>query len=138
MSDCEKGILAIFHLTTFLHDTDYFVNFELLYRNIRNLDSLSTLILWKHKQKKHPSFLIEFILQPFSKDEFLASQNLHENRDTVQKSYKCISAVIVDKIEYLNLMENLLTNITKFEKIAKNDGLSSLLSPTKNVLNLLD
>ena len=56
---------------------------------------------------------------------FLALQNLRKNKNIViQKSGKGNSAVIVDKADYLDKMENLLNHKRKFEKInLKNDGI---------------
>ena len=49
------------------------------------------------------------MLQHHSKDEFFALQNLQKNTNIViQKSDKDKSAVIVDKADYLDKMENLL------------------------------
>ena len=70
------------------------------------------------------------MLKHHSKDEFLALENLHRNKNIViQKSDKDKSLVIVDKADYLDKMENLLSNTQKFEKLdLKNDAyLPSLL-----------
>ena len=63
------------------------------------------------------------MLKHHSKDEFLALQNLHRNKNfVIQKSDKDKSLVIVDKADYLDKMENLLNNTQKFEKLnLKND-----------------
>ena len=64
------------------------------------------------------------MLKHHSKDEFLALQNLHRNKNfVIQKSDKDKSLVIVDKADYLDKMENLLNNTQKFEKLnLKNDA----------------
>ena len=70
------------------------------------------------------------VLKHHSKDEFLALENLHRNKNIViQKSDKDKSLVIVDKADYLDKMENLLSNTQKSEKLdLKNDAyLPSLL-----------
>ena len=49
------------------------------------------------------------VLQHHSKEEFFTLQNLHKNTNIViQKSDKDKSAVIFDKADYLDKMENLL------------------------------
>ena len=64
------------------------------------------------------------MLKHHSKDEFLALQNLHRNKNfVIQKSDKDKSLVIVDKADYLDKMEDLLNNTQKFEKLnLKNDA----------------
>ena len=53
------------------------------------------------------------VLQHHSKEEFFALQNLHKNTNIViPKSDKDKSAVIVDKADYLDKMENLLNENT--------------------------
>ena len=65
------------------------------------------------------------MLQHHSKEEFFALQNLHKNTNiAIQKSNKDISAVIVDKADYLDKMENLLNETQLFEIFnLKNDGI---------------
>ena len=63
------------------------------------------------------------MLQHHSKEEFFDLQNLHKNTNIViQKSDKDKSAVIVDKADYLDKMENLLNETQLFEILnLKND-----------------
>ena len=63
------------------------------------------------------------VLQHLSKEEFLVLQNLRKNENMViQKSDKGNSAVVVDKADYLDKMENLLNDTRKFEKINLKNG----------------
>ena len=99
--------------------------------NIRNLGILSNEDLDFVKTKTKEAALSSYrnynnnVPQHLSKEEFLALQNLCKNKNIViQKSDKDNSAVIVDKADYLDKMENLLNAIRKFEKInLKNDGI---------------
>ena len=53
------------------------------------------------------------MLQHHSKEEFFALQNLNKSTNiAIQKSDKDKSAVIVDKADYLDKMENLLNENT--------------------------
>ena len=78
------------------------------------------------------------MLKHHSKDEFLALQNLHRNKNIViQKSDKDKSLVIVDKADYLDKMENLLNNTQKFEKLnLKNDAYLASLTDLPGVFRL--
>ena len=62
-----------------------------------------------------------------SKKNFFALQNLRKIKDTtIQKTDKSNSAVIFDKSDYLDQMENLINEARKFEKnISKNDEILS-------------
>ena len=78
--------------------------------------------------------------QHLSKEKFLALQNLRKNKNIViQKSDKGNSAVVVDKADYLNKMENLLNDTRKFEKTnLKNAGILKFAiiqeKPVDNIL----
>ena len=77
------------------------------------------------------------IPQELSKEEFLALQNLHKNKNIViQKSDKDNS---VDKADYLDKMENFLNGRWKFEKInLKNAGiLNFAVNEEKRVDNIV-
>ena len=77
--------------------------------------------------------------QHFSKDEFLALQNLRKNKNIlIQKSDKGNSVVVVDKADYLNKMGKLLNDTRKFESIyLKNDGiLNFAINQEKRVDNI--
>ena len=60
-----------------------------------------------------------------SKEEFLALQNLRKNKNIVfQKSDKGNSVVVVDEADFLDKIDNLLSDTRKFEKInLKNGGI---------------
>ena len=78
------------------------------------------------------------VLQHYSKEEFLALQNLHKNTNAVQKSDKDQSLVIADKADYLDKMENLLNDTLTFEKLhLKNDGvLNTAVNQEKRAENI--
>ena len=70
------------------------------------------------------------MLPHYSREEFLALQNLHKNTNAIQKSAKDQSLVIADKADYLDKMENLLNDTRTFEKLnLKND---EILNTTVN------
>ena len=124
--DCEKNLLAkglnFILPPKYLDCADYSVNFELFYRNICNLGILSNedLDFVKKGQKKQPSLLIEtmiamycniflkkslFVYKIYVKIIVLLSINLMGN-----------SVVVVDKVDYLDKMENLLNDTGKCQK----------------------
>ena len=126
--------------------TDYLVNFELLYRNIRNLGILSNEDLGFVKTRTKEAALSSFqnynnnVPRNFFKEEFLALKNLRKNKNIViQKSDKSNSFVVVDKADYLDKMGNLLKRTQKFKKInLKNDGiLNFAVNQEKRVDNIL-
>ena len=91
---------------------------------------MSTEDLEIHKNKNKRSSLSPYqnynykVLQHYSKEVFLALQNLHKNTNAIQKSDKDQSLVIADKADYLDKMENLLNDTRSFEKLnLKNDGI---------------
>ena len=124
---------------------DYFVHFELFYRDIRNFEILSNedfldFVKTKAKETALSSFRQYKILknpqQNLSKEELVALTNLSKNKDIViQKSDKGKSAVIVDKDTYIKRMENLLSDHRKFEKVTlKNDAfLNFIISQEKRI-----
>ena len=109
---------------------NYLVHFELLYRDICNLEILSNDDLDFVKTKTKYTILSSFRQynkdpqQNLSKEELAALTNLSKNKDIIiQKSDKGNSAVIVDKDTYIKRMENLLSDQRKFEKVTlKNDA----------------
>ena len=121
LSDCEERLLAKglnFSLPPkYLDYADYLINFELFYKNIRNLGILSNenLDFVKTTTKKAAfSYYWNYnnnVPQHLSIEEFLALQNLCKNKNIViQKSDNGYSAVIVDKGGYLDIMKNLLND----------------------------
>ena len=99
LSDCEKRLLAKrlnFSLPPkYLDYADYLVNFELFYRNIRNLDILSNKDLYIVKIRTKKAAVLSYrkynknVPQHLSNEEFLALQNLRKNKSIViQKSDK--------------------------------------------------
>ena len=149
LSDGEKGLLAKglnFSLPPkYLDYADYLANFELFYRNIRNLDILPNEDLDFVKTRIKEVTLSTYrnynnnVPQHLSKEEFLALQNLRKNKNIViQKSDKGNSVVVVNKADYLNKTDNLLNDTRKFEKInPKNDGiLNFAINQEKRVDNI--
>ena len=87
-----------------LDHADYLLQFELFFRDIRNLDILSNedLDFVKAKTKETAfSFYRSYnnnVPQNLSKEEFIALQNLSKNKDLIiQKSDKGNSVVIVQR-----------------------------------------
>ena len=131
-ASCEK---FKFHLPPkYLYYATYVVNFELFYRNIRNIGILSNKDLDLVKARNKEASLSSYqnynndLLQYLSKEEFLGIQNLRKNKNIViQKSERGNSVVIFNKADYLDKMENLLSGTHKLEKnILKNDRIMSL------------
>ena len=94
---------------------------------------MSTEDLEIHKNKNKRSSLSPYqnynykVLQHYSKEVFLALQNLHKNTNAIQKSDKDQSLVIANKADYLDKMENLLNDTRSFEKLnLKNDGILNI------------
>ena len=88
---------------------EYLLDFDLFYRNIRNLGILSNenLDFVKTRTKEAaPSSYWNYnnnVLQHLSKEEFLALQSLRKNKNIViQKYNKGYSVGIVDKADYLD------------------------------------
>ena len=118
----------------------------MFYRNIRNLGILSNEDLHFVKRRIKEAALSFYqnynnnVPHHFSKEEFLALQNLREIKNIlIQKSDKGNSVVVVDKADYLNKMGNLLNDTRKFESInLKNDGiLNFAINQEKRVDNIL-
>ena len=128
-----------------LHYADYLANFELFYRNIRNLGILSNEDLDFVKTRTKEAALSSYrnynnnVPQHLSNEEFPALQNLRKTKNIViQKSDKGNSVVVVDKAD-LDKMDNLLNDTRKFEKInLKNDGILNFdINQEKRVENIL-
>ena len=135
LSDIEKKLLAKrlnFCLPPKqLTYANYLVHFELLYRDIRNLEILSNedldFVKTNTKETALSSFR-QYNKNPqlnLSKEELAALTNLSKNKGIViQISDKGNSVVIVDKETYIKIMKNLLSDQRKFEKVTlKNDTL---------------
>ena len=100
----------------------------MFYRNIRNLVIFSNEDLDFVKTRTKDAALSyrnysNNVRQHIYKEEFLALQNLRQNKNIViQKSDKGNSVVTVNIAAHLDKMNNLLNDILKFEKInLKND-----------------
>ena len=113
-----------------LNHADYLADFELFYRSIYNLDSISNKNLDFVKTKIKDAVLTSFrnynanLPRNLSEEEFKALQNLSKNTNLViQKSDKANSVVVLDEDIYIKHMESLLSNKAKFEKVATKKGL---------------
>ena len=87
---------------------------------------MNTWILLKPKLRKQHYLLIDLtnnnIPQILSKEEFIALQNLSKNKDLIiQKSDKGNSVVIVQRQDYLEKMNDILSDQKKFSKVSLKD-----------------
>ena len=109
---------------------DYLTNFELFYRNIRNSDVLSNGDLDFVKTKIKDDALNSFrfcnanVPQNLFDEEFKALEKLSKNNIfVVQKANKSSSVVLVNRDVYVNHIENILKNKSKFEKVDIKSGI---------------
>ena len=109
-----------------LNYADFLTNFELFCRILRNLDVLSNgdLDFVKTKIKDAALSLFRFyngnVPQNLFDEELKALEKLSENHHlVVQKADKGNSVVLFDRDVYVNQMENILKDNTKFEKVDK-------------------
>ena len=77
--------------------------------------------------------------QNLSKEEFTALQNLSKNKDVIiQKSDKGNSVVIVQREDYLEKMNDILSDQKKFSKVSvKDDTLLNFAINKENTLTRL-
>ena len=75
--------------------------------------------------------------QHLSKGEFDALKNLSQNKQIViQKSDKGNSIVIVDRVKYIEKMENFLSDQSKFQKITiKDDNLLNFITSQEKCID---
>ena len=109
-----------------LNHADYLVNFELFYRDIHNLQVISTRDLDFIKTKTKNIALSFFrsynnLPQHLSKEGFDALKNLRNKQIVIEKSDKGNSIVVVDRDKYIEKMENILSDQSKSQKIALKD-----------------
>ncbi len=149
LSDDEKSLLAKglnFSIPMKnLQFADYMTPFETLYKDVKSCDiSKHKLDLLKVDLKKvayssfnRYNFLKELNL---SKPEYDALKNLSSNKDIIiHKSDKGNSVVIVDRADYLKRMQEMVDDVSKFEKISVKDGkdYNFMVKETRDVDNLL-
>ena len=102
---------------------DYLTNSELFSRSMWNFDVLSNIDLdfIKTKIKDAALSLFRFynanVPQNLSHKKLKALEKLYKNNAVVQKADKGNSVVLVDRDVYVNHMENILKDNTKFEKV---------------------
>ena len=102
---------------------DYLTNSELFSRSMWNFDVLSNIDLdfIKTKIKDAALSLFRFynanVPQNLSHKKLKALEKLFKNNAVVQKADKGNSVVLVDRDVYVNHMENILKDNTKFEKV---------------------
>ena len=116
-SNCEKSFLTErlnFSIPCIKLDyADYLVQFELFFKDIRNLDILSKEELGFVKAKTEEAELSSYrtfnnnVPQNLSKGESIALQNFSKSKDLIiQKSGKGNSVVIVQRQDYLKKMND--------------------------------
>ena len=132
LSDVEKTLLAKglnFSLPPRkVNFADYMAPFEMLYKDVKDCDLTShKLDILKVNMKKvtfnsfnRYNYLKELNL---AKDEFQALKRLSSNKEIViHKSDKGNSVVIVNRNDYLNRLQDMVNDVTKFEKLHVKDG----------------
>ena len=124
-----------------LNYADYLANFELFYRSICNLDSISNEDLDFVKTKNKDDALISFrnyntnLPRNLSDEEFKALQKLQNTNLVIQKSDKGNSVVILDKDVYIKPREAFFSNKAKFEKVDTKKGLLSFTGNHEKRIN---
>ena len=132
LSDWKKSVFTIdlnFSIPCKKLDyVDYLVQFELFFRDIHNLEILSNENLDFVTAKTKEAALSSYrsynnnVPQNLSKEEFTALQNLSKNKDLIiQKSDKGNSVVIVQRQDYLQRMNDILSDQKKFSKVSLKD-----------------
>ena len=136
LSDAEKSLLVKglkFSIPPKkLNYADYLANFELFYKSIYELDSISNKNLDFVITKIKDAALISFrnytgnlnLPRNVSDEEFKELQNLSKYTNfVIQKSDKGCSVVILDKDVFIKHIQSLLSNNTKFENVDTEKGL---------------
>ena len=107
---------------------DYLVQFELFFRDIRDLDILSKKDLYFVKAKTKKAALSSYrsysnnLPQNLITEESIALQNLSENKDLIiQKSHKGNFVVIVERPDYIKKTGDILSDQKKFSKVSLKD-----------------
>ena len=150
LSDSEKSLLVKglnFSIPPRkLNYADYLVNYELFYRDIRNLDMLSNENLDFLKTKVKDAALSSYrnynenIPQHLNQNEFNAMKSLSQNKDLiVQKSDKGNSVVVIYRSTYNKKMEMILSDHSKFLKLylPDNNLLKFSMNQEKLFVNVL-
>ena len=129
LSEHEKSLLAKglnFSVPpSNLNYGDYLVNFELLFRDIKNLNLSSSEHLDFLKTKIKDTAISSYrnynnndVFSNLSEDEQFSLKNLSAKSDLViQKSDKGNSVVVIDKIVYTQRVKNLIQDTTKFSPV---------------------
>ena len=106
----------------------YTFNLQYFFRDIRNLDIFSNEDLNFVKAKTKEAALLSYrsyniiVPQYLSQEEFIALQNLYENKYlNIKKSDKGNSAVIAQRQDYLKKMDDILSDQKKFRKVSLKD-----------------
>ena len=101
---------------------------QYFFRDIRNLDIFSNEDLNFVKAKTKEAALLSYrsyniiVPQYLSQEEFIALQNLYENKYlNIKKSDKGNSAVIAQRQDYLKKMDDILSDQKKFRKVSLKD-----------------
>ena len=150
LNDLEKLLLAKglnFALPSkILNRADYFLPFEMVYRDIKIMDALSSVLdiikkalkEYAYSSFKRYNFLKEVNL---SRDEYKALNNLSSLRNIIiQKSDKGNSVVLMNRDDYISPIETLIPDSAKVQKLSvpKNKDYSFMVKEKRLVENVLD
>ena len=108
-----------------LEYANYLLSFELLYRDIHNLDITYEKIEVLKTSVKHcvfssfNSYNENGAPLNSTPEEFAALKSLSKNKNLIfQKSDKSNSIAIIDKSDYLEKMQNILSDSSKFTQVS--------------------
>ena len=151
LNDLEKLLLATglnFALPSkILNRADYFLPFEMVYRDIKTMDVPSSVLLdiikkalkeYAYSSFKRYNFLKELNL---SRGECKALNNLSSLRNIIiQKSDKGKSVVLMNRDDYISRMETLISDSSKFQKllVPENKDYNFMVKEKRLVDNVLD
>ena len=129
-----------------LEYANYLLSFELLYRDIHNLD------ITNEKREVLKTRVKHCVFSSFNSynengaplnstpEEFAALKSLSKNKNLIlQKSDKSNSIAIIDKSDYLKKMQNILSDSSKFTQVsvAKDKQLNFIVNVEKHITDLL-
>ena len=129
-----------------LNRADYLLPFEMVYRDIKTMDVPSSdlniikvaLKEYAYSSFKKYNFLKELNL---SRDEYNALKNLSSLKNIIiQKSDKRNSVVLMNRDDYINRMETLISDPAKFQilSVPENKDYNFMVKEERLVDNILD
>ena len=129
-----------------LNRADYLLPFETVYRDIKTMDVPSNdldIIKVTLKEYAYSSFKKYNILKELnlSRDEYNPHKNLSSLKNIIiQKSDKGNSVVLMNRHDYINRMETLISDPAKFQKflVPENKDYNFMVKEKKLVDNILD